>query len=237
MSRSLAAPALAAKPAPGPAIYAVAGAEAVQLDARLSELEATVASLRAELEAANRAQEPARAAATDSADTALAVVPRNLKPDTRDETGYSSNWLLGIAVGGVVLVLAAFAPVSGWLRRRAGGAPEAVEAHSVVAVPRSTSPAADADVDAQTAPGAHAIEVVEPKSPLELAEFMLSFGRVDDAAVALEEHIASNPRDAIEPWLKLLEIYRTAGRRHAFEALARRMHKTFNVAAPLWDRR
>lgn len=258
LSRSLAtpapapAPAVRQAPAAGPATYAAAGAEAVQLDARLSELEATVASLRAELEAATRAHELALAAAAESAsrsspapavvsaDTALAVVPRNLAPDTSDDTAYSANWLLGIAVGGALLALAALAPASGWLRRRAGGEPDTVVQHPVVAVPRPTPSAglpADVDVDAHTASGAHAIEVVEPNSPLERAEFMLSFGRVDDAAVALEEYIASNPRDAIEPWLKLLEIYRHAGRRHAFEALARRMHKTFNVTAPLWDRK
>ena len=243
LSRSLAAP------ADGPANYAAAGAEAVRLDADLRQLEATVARLRAEIESQIRARDlalaaaaaepaaresPVRAAAT--AEAAPAVLPRSLKPDARDEAAFSANWLIAIGAAGALLVLAAYVLGRGWSRRR-GGEPEAEQ--PVVALPRATprvAAGADED-DPHGAPNAHKIEVVEPKSPLELAEFMLSFGRVDDAVMALEEHIASNPKSAIEPWRKLLEIYRKAGRRHAFDALARRMQTTFNVTAPTWERR
>lgn len=240
----------AAAPASAPADYAAAGAVATQLDARLRELEATLASLRAEIEAANRAEQQFLAAAPGSdtgsvrlaaatpADSPLAVVPRSLKPTPGDESAYSTNWLLGIGAGATMLLLAAYAALRGWLRRRAADEPDAEVPLRGAAAPQATQTAAsDADGDGHAALGAHTIEVVEPKSPLELAEFMLSFGRVDDAAMALEEHIASNPRSAIEPWQKLLGIYRQVGRRHAFEALARRMHRTFNVAAPQWEQK
>ena len=244
LSRSLSPPA----PADGPVNYAAAGADAVQLDADLRRLEATIARLRAEIEASTVAQEPARATATEpaalrpqptasSAEPALAVVSRGLKPDTGDNAAYADNWPLGIAVGSVLLMLAALMPVRRWLQRRTAG--QAEPQLPAVAVPPSTPRAATGagiDDDAHTARGARAIEVVEPKSLLERAEFMLSFGRVDDATIALEEYIASNPKSAIEPWKKLLEIYRDTGRRHAFDALARRMHKSFNVAAPPWER-
>lgn len=243
LSRSLAAP------AGGPADYAAAGAEAVRLDADLRRLEATVARLRVEIESQMRARELALAAATEepagrvapvtvaaTAESATAVLPRSLKPDTRDETAYSAYWLIASGAGGALLVLAAYALMRAWSRRRGGGEPEAEQ--PVVPVPRATPRAAAGDEDdAHSAPDSHKIEVVEPKSPLELAEFMLSFGRVDDAVIALEEHIASHPKSAIEPWRKLLEIYRQAGRRHAYDGLARRMYKTFNVAAPPWERR
>lgn len=237
LSRRLAAP------VSGPADYRAAGAEAVALNARLSELEATVARLRAELAASTPTAEPGRAIAAQReigpphvptaapVDGALAVVPRSLKPDAAEESGYSMAWLLAFAAGGALLTLAAVALARRWSLRRSAG--EDAAAPAPVTVPGAAPAAVDAD--AQGEQGPHTIEVSEPKSPLELAEFMLSFGRVDEAAMALEEYIANNPRGAIEPWHKLLEIYRQVGRRHAFDALARRMHRTFDVPAPSWE--
>lgn len=233
-----------AEPASGPADYRAAGAEAVALNARLSELEATVARLRAELAASTPTAEAGRAIIAQReigpphvptaapVDGALAVVPRSLKPDAAEEPGYSMAWLLTFAAGGALLTLAAVALARRWSLRRSAGE-DAAAAPAPVTVPGAAPAAVDAD--AQGEQGPHTIEVSEPKSPLELAEFMLSFGRVDEAAMALEEYIANNPRGAIEPWHKLLDIYRQVGRRHAFDALARRMHRTFDVPAPSWE--
>jgi hypothetical protein len=247
LARSLAQPlpAAAKPPASGPADYAAAGAVASQLDAQLRELEATVAKLRAEIEASNRAQARGPAAAGDAgaplapaaaADGARAVVPRSLKPAAGEEAGFATDWLPGILAGGGVLALAAFAGRRWWRRRAAERADAEAKQRLVTRQQAAVSGPAggEGDADAAGAQASHKIDVVEPKSPLELADFLLSFGKVDDAAMALEEHIAGNPRGAIEPWRKLLDVYRQIGRRHAFEALARRMEKTFNVPAPPW---
>ncbi len=70
---------------------------------------------------------------------------------------------------------------------------------------------------------------------LELAEIMVSFGRLAGAAQSLEEFIANRPQVAVTPWLKLLEIYRQNGQRDAFDALGIRLRKHFNVAPPDWE--
>lgn len=78
-------------------------------------------------------------------------------------------------------------------------------------------------------------EVEEHDSAIELAEIMMSFGRVHGAAETLAEFIRNNPKQAVTPWLKLLEVYRAAGLRAEFDGLARQLNKTFNVKAVTWD--
>ncbi|CAI06807.1 hypothetical protein ebA1278 [Aromatoleum aromaticum EbN1] len=75
----------------------------------------------------------------------------------------------------------------------------------------------------------------EHESAIELAEIMMAFGRVQGAAETLAEFIESNPKKAVTPWLKLLEVYRAAGLRPEFDTLARQLNKTFNVKAVTWD--
>lgn len=70
---------------------------------------------------------------------------------------------------------------------------------------------------------------------MELAEIMLSFGRVKGAAQALEEYIAHNPKEALQPWLKLLEIYRQADMRSEYETFSEKLRQHFNVAPADWD--
>jgi len=64
---------------------------------------------------------------------------------------------------------------------------------------------------------------------------MMAFGRVQGAAETLAEFIQSNPKKAVTPWLKLLEVYRAAGLRAEFDTLARQLNKTFNVKAVTWN--
>lgn len=85
------------------------------------------------------------------------------------------------------------------------------------------------------APLAAEEEVEEHDSAIELAEIMMSFGRVHGAAETLAEFIRGNPKQAVTPWLKLLEVYRAAGLRAEFDGLARQLNKTFNVKAVTWD--
>ncbi|MCK6408825.1 hypothetical protein [Thauera sp.] len=77
--------------------------------------------------------------------------------------------------------------------------------------------------------------VEEHKSAVELADIMMSFGRVNGAADTLAEFIRGNPREAVTPWLKLLEVYRAAGMHAEFDAIAGELNKTFNVTRVSWD--
>lgn len=69
---------------------------------------------------------------------------------------------------------------------------------------------------------------------LELAEIMLSFGRVQGAAQTLEEYLQANPGEAVQPWVLLLQIYREAGMHVEFDTLAGRFHQRFNVELQQW---
>jgi len=75
----------------------------------------------------------------------------------------------------------------------------------------------------------------EHQSAVELAEIMMSFGRLHGAADTLSEFIRGNPKQAVTPWLKLLEVYRAAGLRTEFDAIAKELNKTFNVVAVTWN--
>lgn len=70
---------------------------------------------------------------------------------------------------------------------------------------------------------------------MELAEVMLAFGRSSQAIDALSQHIRDNPRQSIDPWLKLLDLYHQSNLRTEFEALASDLHKYYNIAIIEWD--
>lgn len=82
-----------------------------------------------------------------------------------------------------------------------------------------------------------------PKAPdmsdvnpvMELAEIMLSFGRLQSAAQTLQEYIEANPKEALQPWVKLLDIYREGNMREQFDVLAGKLHQNFNVELQQWD--
>lgn len=69
---------------------------------------------------------------------------------------------------------------------------------------------------------------------LDLAEIMLSFGRVSGAAKTLQEYVAANPQEALRPWIRLLEIYQANGMREEFEAMALKLNRNFNVEVIHW---
>ena len=96
----------------------------------------------------------------------------------------------------------------------------------------SASPA----LDSQSLKALEAKENITSRhSTVELAEIMLSFGRINSAAEALANFIENYPKEAFLPWLKLLEVYRTNGQRTEFDKIARKLNKTFNVWTVDWD--
>jgi hypothetical protein len=78
-------------------------------------------------------------------------------------------------------------------------------------------------------------EHFEANPVMELAEIMLSFGRVKGAAQALQEYIDANPQEALKPWIRLMDVCRMAGMRHEFERVARELNKNFNVEVQKWE--
>jgi hypothetical protein len=78
-------------------------------------------------------------------------------------------------------------------------------------------------------------EHFEANPVMELADIMLSFGRVKGAAQALQEYIDTNPQEALQPWIRLMDVYRMAGMRNEFENVARNLNQHFNVEVQHWD--
>jgi hypothetical protein len=78
-------------------------------------------------------------------------------------------------------------------------------------------------------------EHFEANPVMELAEIMLSFGRVKGAAQALQEYIDHNPQEALQPWIRLMDVYRMAGMRAEFENVSRNLNLHFNVEVQNWD--
>lgn len=93
----------------------------------------------------------------------------------------------------------------------------------------------------KNAPPAPAIEVSQvnetddSNTVLELAEIMISFGRIKGAAQALAEYLENNPAATLLPWLKLLEIYRMNDMPAEFAECALRLKSHFNVAPASWE--
>jgi hypothetical protein len=78
-------------------------------------------------------------------------------------------------------------------------------------------------------------EHFEANPVMELADIMLSFGRVKGAAQALREYIDSNPQEALQPWIRLMDVYRMAGMRDEFEEVGRNLNQHFNIEVQRWE--
>jgi hypothetical protein len=89
---------------------------------------------------------------------------------------------------------------------------------------------APAPLTAHTGP-----EIAGAAPALELAEIMLSFGRVTGAARTLEEYLAALPQESLRPWIRLLQIYERNGMRKEFEALTLKLNRNFNVEVIRWS--
>jgi pilus assembly protein FimV len=97
-------------------------------------------------------------------------------------------------------------------------------------VAQPTALPAPAPLPAHTGP-----EIAGAAPALELAEIMLSFGRVTGAARTLEEYVAALPQESLRPWIRLLQIYERNGMRKEFEALTLKLNRNFNVEVIRWS--
>lgn len=105
--------------------------------------------------------------------------------------------------------------------------------------PRDAEPAAAEPESPATEPDvADALSVekqFEAQPVLELADIMMSFGRAKGAAQVLQEYIEQKPKEALQPWLRLMEVYRQADMREEFERLVEDFHQHFNVEVQRWS--
>ena len=232
----------------------------MELLARIKELEELQAGLEARLRNTLAAAPQAPALQASAITPAAAGTPMPpAAPDVSTSSASPANDLyLFSGLGIAALLLAAVL-----LRRRRGDHPSA-DIRTASTAARTAQPAAPtsergappntatnarvADDAINSATGHRAVPapthnqasrdaavVEEHKSAIELADIMISFGRVQGAAETLAEFIRGNPREAVTPWLKLLEVYRSAGLRAEFETIAGELNKTFNVSAVNWD--
>lgn len=103
-------------------------------------------------------------------------------------------------------------------------------------LPETPSKAPPAPTDSLMSINATTVdEHFEANPVMELAEIMLSFGRVKGAAQALQEYIDNNPDEALQPWVRLMDVYRMAGMRTEFESVARNLNQHFNVEVQHWE--
>lgn len=117
------------------------------------------------------------------------------------------------------------------------GSRQAMDGESILSMGRET-PASYSMVDEDQTVAPLIVNedvVMEHESALELADIMVSFGRVHGAAETLADFIRANPRQSVMPWIRLMEVYRLANMKPEFDALARQLNKTFNVATVNWD--
>lgn len=177
------------------------------------------------------------------------------------ETG-APLWQL-LATAGVTAALAATALVW-WRRRRAWRTPETDPATEAgpgmqeslptttlavspqgpvsllsLSLPPFNRPHDDQEADAalarSPAPPEEEVEYYNGDAMLELAEVMLSFGRLEGAAETVAEYIEQYSPQNIAPWLMLLDLYRRGNLRQEFEHFSQEVRQRFNVQLPTWE--
>jgi hypothetical protein len=190
---------------------------------------------------------PPTATPSPAAGTQVPARPPPPQPAASAETMALGDWLLLALLGGGVLAVLLFlraqssrtrerlAPADADADAAAQPQPVVLDPHEAPATEVAKPRPAPVEQPRPPAPAEPLIDVAEHESALELAEIMLSFGRVQGAAQTLADYIEANPKQAVRPWLKLLDVYRQAGMRAEFDTLAQRLNQTFNVEVLPWD--
>ncbi|HWU83319.1 MAG TPA: hypothetical protein VN063_07505 [Methylophilaceae bacterium] len=81
------------------------------------------------------------------------------------------------------------------------------------------------------------LSVEEFDSVVDEARILVSMDRINEAISLLRQHLDEQPRSSLQPWVYLLDLYRTLDRQEAFTELAKRFHLAFNVMAPQWEQK
>jgi len=235
------------------------------MEERMLKLETTLHSLNQEVDKLNQAlslttealvaQNQLQLAQSAQPPTVAAAVATPPAP-ANSATGNWLELLLSALAGGSVAV-----GLAGWLGRRreanrdtemplalAGYRPEV---QVKPAKPESQTPLATAtrahgpmpavdipldDISALPSKVATTdITLDESDSALQLAEIMLSFGRIRSAAETLAQHVEEASPDNIQLWSMLLDLYRRGDMRNEYETLLPKIREKFNVQVAAWD--
>lgn len=201
-----------------------------------------------QLQAAQAAQAAQTAQATaQPIKTAAQPAPAPVLPATAPPHPSADNWiemLLSALVGGIVAASAAHVLVLRRRNRVDDELPLAVQAahahHPIEAVEPALAPVPPLAASAPTASEESEddkVEVTENDSDalLRIAEIMLAFGRVRDAAETLSQYIKDAAPNQVQPWVMLLDLYRRGNLPQDFAILASRIRERFNVQVPTWD--
>lgn len=192
-----------------------------------------------------------------------AMAVKTTPPAAQESNSPQAHWLeLLVSAGLGVGVSVGFAQYLGRRRRYPGedqtplalaGYRHEVEPNNRTAAPLSANEsapetAAPTVAPAPEAPAPREREVPRPQetgavelrteddhSVLELAEIMLSFGRLKGAADTLAVYIEETLPESFQPWSMLLDLYRRGAMRDEFEALATKMRTRFNAKIPDWE--
>lgn len=81
------------------------------------------------------------------------------------------------------------------------------------------------------------LSVEEFDSVVDEARILVSMDRLNEAISLLRQHIEEQPKASLQPWVYLLDLYRSLDKQEAFTELAKRFHQTFNVMAPQWEQK
>jgi len=199
------------------------------LDARIAVIEANLTAIREAL-ARDRRRVPRRARsvaapAPDGAmtlDSLLSPSPLHLLTAT------------GILLAGGGLI---------WMRRRAGkpvtaaaSGPAQHDDHAAMHVQEVDfgAPVTVLQIEENFVDDGN-ISVDEIASIVEEAKIFVALGRTEHAIEVLEDYITTHPGASANPWLYLMDIYRSTRNPDAFANVAKRFHQAMNVIAPQWE--
>lgn len=70
---------------------------------------------------------------------------------------------------------------------------------------------------------------------MDLVEAMVNFEQSDEARNTLRTFLSEHPDAGVEPWARMFDLLRDAGRREEFEIMANRVNRIFNIEPPCWD--
>lgn len=103
--------------------------------------------------------------------------------------------------------------------------------------PTETTPDFSASLLSPNTLGDGVLESKEDGSAiLEQAKAYVYLGREDGAIRLLNAYINAEPKVALQHWLYLLDIYRKIHQKESFLASAKKLHRTFNVVIPEWEK-
>ena len=231
-----------------------------QLNQEIDKMNAALTLAAQTIEAQQKLQQvQAQAAQVAPAPTPAVQTASTLANDKSDGGNWLELLLSALGGGAIAVGLASFlarrkehtaeeeAPLAfvGGYRQEVQVRPSAVPkaADSIPPAPPTLPPAANVDTALDSTHSGFSqaqvsevdINLNDDNSVLELAEIMLSFGRLRGAADTLALHIEESSPDNIRPWSMLLDLYRRGDMREEFDSLAAKMRPKFNVNIPAWE--